>query len=295
VSCRPGRSKASALAAAALVALAAACALNVSRTARAQRAAGQGEVVRVAVIGGMTMTGLWQAVSAMFEQDTGVRVDTVATGERPLLSEAMRTGAVDVLTMHSGDITTNLVADGYGRNMRPWARNDLVIVGPPSDPAGIAGMSDGVEAVRRIAATQAPFLDCRDIGAREVAHTLWARAGITPIGDWVISDRGETNRSMVLYAEAHGAYVIVGRMPILAGKMPVGGMRIMVDQDPGMRRPYIVMEANPLMCPGVNAEGAKALVGYLLSDKVQAFLDEYGKDDFAGVCPFHPVAPAARH
>ncbi len=31
----------------------------------------------------------------------------------------MRAGKVDLLTMHSGDITTDLVADGYGVNHAP--------------------------------------------------------------------------------------------------------------------------------------------------------------------------------
>ena len=59
----------------------------------------------------------------------------MATGPRPDLDEAMRAGKVDLLTMHSGDITTDLVADGFGINMRPWTRNELCIVGPPDDPA----------------------------------------------------------------------------------------------------------------------------------------------------------------
>ena len=36
-------------------------------------------VVRVAVIGGMTMTGMWQEVSKMFEARTGYKVEVVAT------------------------------------------------------------------------------------------------------------------------------------------------------------------------------------------------------------------------
>src|SRR5262245_17199003 len=77
-------------------------------------------VVRCAVIGGMTMTGLWPRIAEMFEHDTGYRTEVIATGPRPDLDKAMREGKVDLLTMHSGDITTDLVADGFGTNMRPW-------------------------------------------------------------------------------------------------------------------------------------------------------------------------------
>jgi len=67
-------------------------------------------VVRCAVIGGMTMTGLWPEIAKMFEAEKGYQVEVVVTGPRPELDTAMRAGKVDFLTMHSGDITTDLVA-----------------------------------------------------------------------------------------------------------------------------------------------------------------------------------------
>ena len=72
------------------------------------------KIIRAAVIGGMTMTGMWQAVSKMFEKETGYTVTVVVTGPRPKISPYLRRGEVDILTMHSGDVTTDLVADGYG-------------------------------------------------------------------------------------------------------------------------------------------------------------------------------------
>src|SRR5215469_14405410 len=111
--------------------------------------------VRCAVIGGMTMTGLWQEIAKMFEAQSGYKVETVVTGQRPELDAAMRAGKVDLLTMHSGDITTDLVADGFGVKMRPWTRNEMCIVGPPEDPAQIRGMTNGAAALGKIAAAKA--------------------------------------------------------------------------------------------------------------------------------------------
>ena len=71
----------------------------------------QPRVVRCAVIGGMTMTGLWPRIAQMFEAESGYKTELVMTGPRPELDKAMREGKVDLLTMHSGDITTDLVAD----------------------------------------------------------------------------------------------------------------------------------------------------------------------------------------
>src|ERR1019366_4431668 len=116
-------------------------------------------VVRCAVIGGMTMTGLWPEIAKMFEAESGYRTELVVTGPRPELDKAMREGKVDLLTMHSGDITTDLVADGFGVNMRPWTRNELCILEPPDDPARIRGLTNGAAALRKIAEARARFVD----------------------------------------------------------------------------------------------------------------------------------------
>jgi tungstate transport system substrate-binding protein len=73
--------------------------------------------------------------------------------------------------------------------------------------------------------------------------------------------------------------------------MPRGSMQIMVEADPRMRRPYIVMEANPARLPQANHEGAKRLADFLLSETVQKFLMTYGADQYGGIPLFHPVWP----
>jgi tungstate transport system substrate-binding protein len=246
-------------------------------------------VIRCAVIGGMTMTGLWQQITKMFEAQTGYRIEVVVTGPRPLLDAAMRAGKVDLLTMHSGDITTDLVADGYGVDMRPWTRNELCIVGPPDDPAHVRGMTNGAAALRKIAAAKAHFVDFEDIGSRELVHTLWGLAGLDPRGDWVLQDETVSRFNILQYARSHDAYVVVGYIPAKTGKMPATGMEILVKNDPVMRRPFIVMEADPKRFPQANYAGAKALSDFLLSPEVQKFLLQFGTQS-NGIGPlFYPV------
>jgi tungstate transport system substrate-binding protein len=240
--------------------------------------------VRCAVIGGMTATGLWQAIAKMFEAESGFKVEVIATGQRPILDRAMREGKVDLLTMHSGDITTDLVADGFGVNMRPWTRNELCIVGPPADPAHIRGMVDGAAAFRKIAGAKANFVDFQGIGSRELVHTLWRLAGVEPKGDWLLKDETGSKYDIVQFAREHHAYVVVGSIPASNGKMYAEGMEILVRGDPLMRRPYIVMETNPQRFPKANYAGAKALSDFLLSDRVQKFLLTFGGTEL-----FYPV------
>jgi tungstate transport system substrate-binding protein len=265
--------------------------LNTSCTEKTD-AARDSHVIRCAVIGGMTMTGLWQAISKMFEQQTGYRVEVVATGPRPDLDKVMREGKVDLLTMHSGDITTDLVADGYGVNMRPWTRNELCILGPPSDPAHIRGMTNGAAALRKIAEAKARFVDFQGIGSRELVHTLWRLSGLEPKGDWVIRDDTVSKFNILQFTRTNNAYVVVGYIPAQMGKMPAEGMEILVKGDPVMRRPFIVMETNPKKFPQANFTGARALSDFLLSAKVQNFLLEFGRQTNGPGPLFFPVETA---
>jgi len=247
--------------------------------------------VRVAVIGGMTMTPLWGEIQKRFEAETGIPIEVAISGEKPVLARAMKEGRVDFLTMHSSDATTNLVADGWARDLRPWAKNDLVIVGPAGDPAGIFGLRDGTEAVRKIAETKSNWLDFQSNGPRETAHTLFSNAGVRMIGPWVLKyeHTGDT-KSILHYAASKNAYMIVGRMPLLFNKMdPDPGVKIMVQGDPNMRRPYVAMVANPERFPSANVEGANRLSAFLLSDKIQNFLATYGGGVGDGIPIFIPV------
>ncbi|HTX54556.1 MAG TPA: substrate-binding domain-containing protein [Candidatus Baltobacteraceae bacterium] len=254
--------------------------------------AADARTVRCAVIGGMTMTGLWPELVKMFEAQSGYHCELAATGPRPEISEVFRAGKADLITMHSGDITTDLVADGYGINMRPWTRNELSIVGPTNDPADIRGMTNGAAALRKIAETKSRFVDFQGVGSRELAHNIWRDAGIEPKGDWVLKDDTVSKFDILQFARTNNAYVIVGYIPARLGKMNAAGMEILVQGDPAMRRPFIVMEANPKKFPNANHAGARALADFLLSPKVQTFLADFGQKTTGRGPLFHPVETA---
>lgn len=249
-------------------------------------------VVRCAVIGGMTMTGLWPEIVKRFEADTSYHCNLVVTGPRPEIAGPFRAGKADLLTMHSGDITTDLVADGFGINMRPWTRNELSIVGPTNDPAHVRGMTNGAAALRKIAEARARFVDFQGVGSRELAHSLWRASGVEPKGDWVLKDETVSKFDILQFARTNNAYVIVGYIPARLGKMNAAGMEILVQGDPAMRRPFIVMEANPKKFPNANHAGARALSDFLLSPKVQTFLAEFGQRTTGRGPLFHPVQTA---
>lgn len=247
--------------------------------------------IRVAVIGGMTMTGLWDFMATEFTRRTGIPVEVAATGPKEILDEAFRTGGIDLVTMHSSDTATKLAADGFATKLRPWACNELVIVGPLEDPAGVSGLKEGIAALRRIAETETPFVEARNTGSQTVSNTLWRQLGINPTGDWVLKDESQSRWQVVEFARQRGAYVIVGRIPVVSGKIASPGMQVLVEGDPLMRRPYVVAEAVPSKTGSSNPDGARRLADFLTSAEGQQLLSTHASRQDDGRPVFFPVMP----
>ena len=133
------------------------------------------------------------------------------------------------------------------------------------------------------------------MGPREVWHRACHRAEVERKGDWILRDEADDDVGVVALGEEQDVVLVVGRMPVLLGKMPKGKMQVMVEADPKMRRPYIVMEANPARLPKANHKGARALSDFLLSAETQKFLLTFRAKEFGGIPLFHPVWPHDPH
>jgi tungstate transport system substrate-binding protein len=236
-----------------------------------------GPSVRVAVIGGMSFTGFWNDLAKRYEHDRGVYVQLIATGEKNDIAAAFKKGGVDVITMHASDTVINLVADGYAMDPQPWMRNDLVIVGPPEDPAGIKGLTDAAAAMKKIAAAKSPFIVHSSLGAQEVLLNIidLNQIVLDPAQTTVLFD--DKQRDVLQIAGQKHAYTLVGRIPFRTGRLPNNGLVLMVRDDPRLRRPYIVAVANPAVIPEVHLTEAKQFAEYLRLPKTQKWIAEYGR------------------
>ncbi|MGD9724584.1 MAG: substrate-binding domain-containing protein [Pirellulales bacterium] len=234
-------------------------------------------VVRAAIIGGMTDTGFWQELSARFEKASGISVEVVATGPKHETADVLQRGAADLLTMHASDTVINLVADGYGVDPQPWARNDLLLVGPASDPAKIKGMTDAVAALRRIVEGRAKLLVHRSLGANEVLYDLLADGALELSPEHTVMLPSDRHRQLLKRAAAENAYAIVGRIPFLNGKIASEGLEIMVQGDPRMRRPYVVIVGTVSPPGDARREAARQLALFMRSPDTQRWIAEFGR------------------
>lgn len=242
--------------------------------------------LKIAVIGGLDMSGFWPEMEQIAAQAIGHELRTVLAAPKERVVPAFVRGEVDVLLMHGGDEAFALEALGYAAPLRTWAYNEFVIVGPDTDSAQIATASDGVDAMRKLQAAGAPLISFRDIASQQIIRRLLDSAGLYPRDINLINDRAGHQREILEQAAQDQAYVIVGHMPVAFGRIPGEGTRILLQGDPAMRRGYVVL------IPGskhpANEEiraRAQELSEFLVSDVGQSAISSIGMDEQQWLLP----------
>jgi tungstate transport system substrate-binding protein len=244
--------------------------------------------IRCAVIGGMTDTGFWPAICERFERATGIHAEVVATGPKHVIAPVFRRGDVDLITMHASDTIINLVADGFAADPQPWAKNDLLIVGPSTDPAKITGEGDAVRALAKIIESKSRLLIHSSLGASEVLHDVLSEGDLELDLEHTTSLPSDKHRQLLKRAAAEGAYTLVGRIPFLNGKIENEGLVVRVGGDRRLRRPYVVAVRN---APGQDArqQAARQLAAFLRAPETQAWIADFGRGVLDDGPLFFPV------
>ena len=85
-------------------------------------------------------TGLLTYLQPKFEAQYNVKLAITSQGTGKAI-EIAKNGDADVLLVHSPAQELAFMQTGKGLNRRSFASNSFIIVGPPTDPAGIANMT----------------------------------------------------------------------------------------------------------------------------------------------------------
>jgi tungstate transport system substrate-binding protein len=221
-------------------------------------------------------SGLYDFILPTFKKASGITVHVVAVGTGQAIKNARNCDG-DVLLVHAKSVEGKFVADGYGVKRHDLMYNDFVIVGPPADPAKIAGRNDVVEALRAIAEAKALFASRGDeSGTHKKEKQLWKTAGIDPAtgsGKWYLatgSGMGATLNAGV----GMGAYVMTDRATWIAFKNK-GDFRILVQGDKALFNQYGVIVVNASKCASVKSDLAQAFVDWLVSEQGQQAIAGY--------------------
>lgn len=241
--------------------------------------------VRIASTTSTAATGLLDYLAEKFKADTGLEMQYVAVGTGMALKHG-ENGDVDVLMVHAPKAEEEFVAAGYGVARIPLMWNDFIIAGPSEDPAEVIGSPSAVEAFRRIAAREAPFVSrADDSGTHKKELELWQLAGLKPSGAWYI-EAGQGMGACLTMADEKGAYLLTDRGTWLAMKDDLA-LVISSEGDPSLLNPYSVIEVSPERYPDLHHAAAKKFIDWLTSERGQTLIGAYCKD---GVQLFHPNA-----
>lgn len=136
------------------------------------------KVVRLSIVNTPEPSGLLGDLIPIFENESGLKV-VISSSSEPY-DEANKCNA-DLIVSHYGHKgVENFIESGGGKFPRPVFANQAALIGPTSDPAGIAGIADAVEAIKKIAASGAPFVVNHSPAERYLGDTLIAAAGVSP-------------------------------------------------------------------------------------------------------------------
>lgn len=261
---------------AALLVLAAAAAALPAAFAPPRHAAAQERSITVASTTSTEQSGLFGHILPLFTRETGIAVRVVALGTGQALDVGRR-GDADVVLVHDRAAEERFVAEGYGGPRHHVMYNDFVIIGPAADPAGVAGLRDAAEALRRIAEARAPFVSRGDRSGTHAAELrLWGMAGLDPAqgrGRWY-REVGQGMGPALNTAAAQGAYLLADRGTWLSfrNRQDLG---VLVEGDARLFNQYGVMVVSPQRHPHVKAAEAQRFVAWLLSSAGQEAIASY--------------------
>ncbi len=237
-------------------------------------------------------SGLLDYILPDYQDEYNVQVEVIAvgTGQAIALGED---GNADVMLVHARSREDAFMDAGHGVRREDVMYNDFVIVGPPSDPAGIQGMRKATRALEEIAKAEAPFVSRGDdSGTHTKEKAIWAEVGIEPAGDWYIS-AGQGMGAVLTMADEQQAYTLSDRATYLARTLEGTDLVILVEGDPILFNPYGVIAVNPDKSPQINNGLANQFIDWLVSLPTQAKIAEFGVAEF-GAPLFTPDSTAWR-
>lgn len=233
-------------------------------------------------------SGLLDYLLPEFTNDTGWEVNTIAVGTGKALQMGVD-GEADVLLVHARASEDEFMANGDGTLRYDVMYNDFILVGPAADPAGVKECNNVIaDSLAAIANSQSEFVSRGDdSGTHKKELAIWKAAGIEPVGDWYIS-AGAGMGDVLKMADEKQAYTITDRATYLAMRDSLE-LEIVCEKDTDMLNPYGVITVNPEKNDQINAEGAKAFADWLVSERGQELIGQFGVEEY-GMPLFTPDA-----
>ena len=251
-------------------------------------------------------TGLLNYLEPIFEKEYNVDLMITSQGTGKAI-ELAKNGDADVLLVHSPTQELAFMKDGYGLNRRSFASNYFEIVGPASDPAGIKDMTPenafNALILKGTNTTEGVYFISRgdNSGTHSAEKNIWKKAGynysvnVQKSGAWYI-EAGKGMGETLQMASEKNAYALTDEGTYLAYKSNLTVVPL-VTSGQSLLNVYSVMAVYNDKQPVEKIEMANNFINFLISDKIQAEIanfgvDQYGKSLFTPMSVTVPDAPA---
>jgi len=273
-----------------LVLVAAAVVLSRAPHAAAQTPEQANKLMLASTIGPID-AGIVGALEQAFTKKTGIAVEHTGAGTGQALKMA-ETGKYDLVLVHAKALEEKFVADGFGTKRYDLMYNDFVILGPPSDPAGIKGMKDAAAALKAIAQGRATFVTRGDKSGTHVKELeVWKKSGIEPQGAWyhVFEQGSKGNAPTLAYTNEKQAYTIMDRATYITMKAKIT-LQVLIERDDILLNYITLIPVNPAKFPQVHHAEAMQFIEWLQGREAQTIIRDFGRDKY-GEPLFFPNSP----
>lgn len=229
-------------------------------------------VLKMATTTSTDNTGLLDYLAPILLKDTGMEIQWVSVGTGKAL-EYGRNGDVDIVLTHDPEAEDKFMEADAGVNRRTVMYNDFVLIGPKSDPAGIAGKPI-VQAIKTIAAKKQPLVSRADkSGTHSAELKLLAEAGVRNFDKeaWYVQTGQGMLATINIAAERNG-YALADRGTYIKYKASQKGnppLVIAVEGDKQLLNVYSIMAVNPIKHSHVKYDLAIKYIDWITSSKVQ--------------------------
>ena len=183
---------------------------------------------------------------------------------------AAKHGECDVIITHCPTQEEELQRQNYTEGREEIMHDDYIILGPPSDPAGIRGTDGAQKALQKIADAKASFLLRNDgSGTYCKGEQLWSLVDVKEPGGWLKLSQ-EDMVGALRQASIYNAYTICDRSTFEANDNDPN-LVLLLEGGEDLDNPYQVLIVNGLLYPDTDTKGAQKFKEYLLSKDAQRY------------------------
>jgi len=219
--------------------------------------------------------GLLKELAEAFNKTNGTALCWRKAGSGASL-KMLKDKKVDMVMVHAPAAEKQAVQEGWAIKRTLIGSNEFYIVGPKTDPAGIAKAKSAAEAYQKIAEAKAKFFSRGDnSGTHKKEMDAWKNAGIEPSGDWYVVTK-TFMMATLKRADAEKGYFMTDSSTWVAARKELSNLAILFRGDP-----FLVNTYHALCQPGGATPGqeyASKFIDFVASEKGQKIIAEYGAD-----------------